>query len=202
MILTIAENTIKLLSLLIISLYIPIAVLVYASPQWYDFNCQYHKRCERLGEERVTLSAERLTRYFRHQVEHLEGYWTEKERAHLAEVRTLYDILGLITLIALIFLILRFDKDNIRFLSIINIMIIGWLIIVIPFFGAFWDRIFHPLLFSNDLWKNTKADISYYLMPIVFFKHSVVIIIVSGLIINFTTWFILSKLSYRGRYYG
>jgi len=67
---------------------------------------------------------------------------------------------------------------------------IGGLSLIIPVFSFFWDKVFHPLLFNSMTWKNTPYDVSFFFMPVSFFKKSFLIILCFAFIFNFATWII------------
>jgi uncharacterized membrane protein len=165
------------LALSVVLWYWPLALLVYGSSAWYDFNCQFHERCQRFGLEKTQSHAKALVRYFRHQDGELQGEWTARERAHLAEVRGIYDALLLIFLLAALSLLLAWA---LRAQVAWRWLILGqWLwplgaLALLPVFQSFWHGPFHDLLFNNDLWKYTRAEVSYYLMPNVFFRNSLI----------------------------
>ena len=75
-----------------------------------------------------------------------------------------------------------------RYALVNAIVIIALLALIIPFFGTFWRDVFHPLLFDNDLWMNNKYDLSYYIMPRVFFKYTVALLVVVCFLINISIW--------------
>lgn len=170
------------ISLLYITFYIPMTLTFYL-PQWMELNCDFHKRCEVIGSERAESGINELSSYFRHQGE-LDSFLTEKEKTHLKEVRGIFDKMFLAALISLVLIFLTYDRKRVARYTLINAAIILALLIVIPFFGTFWRDIFHPLLFDNDLWKNNRADLSYYIMPREFFKYTVALLIVLCFLIN------------------
>lgn len=170
------------ISLLYLTFYIPMTLTFYM-PQWMELNCGFHKRCEVIGNERAKSGIHELSSYFRHKGE-LDSFLTEKEKTHLKEVRGIFDKMFLVALISLVVIFLTYDRKRVAKYALINAAIILTLLIVIPFFGTFWRDIFHPLLFDNDLWKNNRADLSYYIMPREFFKYTVALLIVLCFLIN------------------
>jgi uncharacterized membrane protein len=66
-------------------------------------------------------------------------------------------------------------------LNILAILILG---AVLPIFRLFWANIFHPLLFNNLMWLNTYKDVSYYIMPSDFFKHTVLVMLLAAIGLN------------------
>jgi Protein of unknown function (DUF1461) len=128
-----------------------------------------------------------LTGFFRHQDE-LRSGWTYKEKKHLSEVRDILDILSAMAVIAAIGFALAFNKKDIAKVALINIAIIIVLSTLMLFFKFFWVKVFHPLLFNNDLWKNNPYDKSFYIMPGIFFKYSMIAFFAASLSINTFIW--------------
>lgn len=170
------------LSLFYLSLIVPLAGMIYL-PQWYVVNCHWHDRCERFGQESSRLAIGQLTQFFRHQGE-LSGRWSEKEIRHLSEVRGMFDRLLLAALLAAVVLALTYEKRRLARAALISATSIAAMLLVLPFFATFWRDVFHPLLFSNNLWRNTPDDVSYYIMPRVFFKHSTALLIGTACLLN------------------
>ena len=152
-------------------------------PGWYKLNCHWHDRCERFSVERSHQAIHQLTRFFRHQGE-LTGRWTRKETLHLTEVRGFYDLLMPGSFIAAMILVLVYEKRSLMRYAFINAGVIAAMALILPFFASFWHDVFHPLLFSDELWRNTPRDVSYYIMPGVFFLHSTVLLIIVACLVN------------------
>ena len=174
------------ISLIYLTFYIPMTFTFYF-PQWMEINCDWHKRCQIVGTERSEKGIKELASYFRHQGE-LNSFLTEKEKLHLKEVRGIFDKMFFLGIFALLIIIFTYQRKRLARYALINSAIIICLLIVIPFFGTFWREIFHPLLFDNELWQNNKFDLSYYIMPRVFFKYTVALLIVSCFLINIGIW--------------
>jgi uncharacterized membrane protein len=172
----IARGTLLFVSLLYVTVYIPLTLMIYLEP-WYFANCHWHPRCERLGMENVEVAVQELTRFFRHQGE-LVTRWTPKEQFHLLEVRNIYDGMFLALFPALAMLIWAFDRRLVRRFAWANIAIVCTCVVVLPFFRDFWNEVFHPLLFDNELWRTDPRDISWYVTPRVFFLHSTIALII------------------------
>lgn len=170
------------LSLIYLTFYVPMTFTFYL-PNWMEINCNWHERCRAVGTDRSEKGIRELAAFFRHQGE-LASFFTEKEKQHLAEVRVIFDKMFLLGLISLLILILFYNKKKLSRFALINAVIILCLLIVLPFFGTFWRDIFHPLIFDNNLWKNNKYDLSYYIMPRVFFKYTVALLILLCFSIN------------------
>ena len=179
------------ISLFYLSLYIPIALMAYF-PQWYIFNCKFHHRFNLIGYSNSLKSIDELTVFFLHK-NLLSGEWSGKEKVHLGEVRDIFDILAIIAFLCIVLLIVSFDRSKISTCASVNLVIILSLLVLLPFFKTFWANIFHPLVFDNDLWKNNYLDRSYYIMPGIFFKHSLIFLIALSSLLNGILW-----LSFKG----
>lgn len=191
----IAINRIKpiflFISLLYITFYIPMTATFYL-PQWMEYNCELHDRCHVIGIERSIDGINELASFFRHQGE-LDSFLTQKEKLHLKEVRGIFDKMFFLGIISLFVIALTYERKRVSRYALINAVIIICLLIVLPFFGTFWRDIFHPLLFDNDLWQNNKYDLSFYIMPRVFFKYTVGLLIILCFAINIAIWFSLRR---------
>lgn len=185
------KNIIFAVSFFYIIIYIPIALIAYF-PQWYTINCKLHPRCEIIGYSNALEYIDELTGYFRHEEELISG-WSAKEKLHLAEVRNILDMMTFAAFFSLLILIATFNLSKLRSYAKVNIVIILSFLIILPFFRFFWRSIFHPLLFANNLWKNNYFDRSFYIMPGVFFKHSLILIISASFLSNLIIWIFLRK---------
>lgn len=173
-------------ALFYLTVYTPLVFIVYL-PYWYKFNCRWNERCDTIGYERAEKGIDDLTSFFLHKGE-LVSFWTKKEKLHLAEVRDIFDHMFKIAIICIISLILTFDRRRVSRFAIANAAIILALLVVLPFFTTFWRDVFHPLLFSNQLWMNNRFDLSFYIMPRKFFKYTTVLLIASSVILNLAIW--------------
>jgi len=185
------KGIILFISLLYLTLYIPMTLTFYF-PQWIALNCDFHNRCQNVGRENAERGINELTSFFTHQGE-LVNLWTNKEKLHLKEVRGIFDKMFFLGLISLVMILLTYDRKRMSRYALINAVIIIILLIVVPFFGTFWRDIFHPLLFDNDLWKNNKYDLSFYIMPRQFFKYTVALLIILCFSINIAIWLALRR---------
>lgn len=171
-------------SLFYMTLYTPVFCVVY-SPYWYTINCRFHGRCERIGMERARLGIQELTAFYRHTQNSLAaGFWTDKEKQHLAEIRPMLDILFITGMASLALFCVCYRASHIRRFALINTAIILLLIVILPFFSYFWRRIFHPLLFHNMNWLNTPSDFSFYILPRVFFRNTLIFMVLTSSLIN------------------
>lgn len=180
------KGVLLFISLFYLTVYIPLILITYL-PYWYQLNCEWHPRCEQIGYERALKSIDELTAFFRYQGQ-LTKPWTSKERLHLAEVRHIFNKLFFGAVIAVVILGLVFDRQRASRYALINVVIIVSLLLILPFFTPFWRQIFHPLLFDNELWKNNKFDVSYYIMPRQFFMFSTAFLIVLSCLLNLSVW--------------
>ena len=181
------KHTLLLLSLLYLTIYIPMAAVIY-TPLWYKANCSWHPRCESFGETRAVRHIHELTGYLRHTGKLESTAWTNKERWHLAEVRQIFDRLILTALAAAGLLIAFFDRGALKYAALANIGLMLVLCAALPFFTVFWRDIFHGWLFDNTYWKNNPADVSYYIMPRVFFRHTLMLLIAAAALFNAGTF--------------
>jgi hypothetical protein len=186
------KNFLFRLSLFYLALYIPMAFMVYC-PMWYTFNCRLHPGCEFIRMENAEKYIHELTGFFMHRGELKSAEWSFKEKFHLSEVRNNFDGMALFALICVILLAVTFNRHKLPGAARVNLIIVLSLLILIPFFTFFWMEIFHPLLFKNNFWESNRYDRSFYIMPVVFFKHSLVFLIASSSLINGLTWFISRK---------
>jgi len=177
------------ISLLYLTFYLPMTLTFYL-PQWMEYNCVLHNRCDVIGIERSVEGINELASFFRHQGQ-LESFLTQKEKLHLKEVRGIFDKMFFIALISIAIIVIAYQRKLVSRYALINAVIIVCLLIVLPFFGTFWRDVFHPLLFDNDLWQNNKYDLSFYIMPRVFFKYTVGLLIISCFLINMAIWLML-----------
>ncbi|MGQ0793475.1 MAG: lipoprotein intramolecular transacylase Lit [Deltaproteobacteria bacterium] len=187
------KQCVLLLSLLYLTIYIPIALATYL-PRWYELNCNWHTRCDRIGTEAAHRAAGELTGYFLRRGELVMDLWTEKEKNHLEEVRGILDKMFLAALIAALGAWTMWNGGQASRLAAANGFFILALAGILPFFGFFWREVFHPLVFDNDLWKNTPSEVSYYIMPRKFFLHTAIFVIFSSAAANFILWLSLRDL--------
>ncbi len=179
------------ISLLYLTFYIPMTLTFYL-PQWMELNCGLHTRCDVIGIERSEDGIKELAAFFRHQGE-LDSFLTQKEKLHLKEVRGIFDKMFFFAVFSLVILVATYNRRRVSRYALINAVIIICLLIVLPFFGTFWRDVFHPLLFDNNLWQNNKYDLSFYIMPRVFFKYTVALLILSCFLTNLVIWFGLRR---------
>lgn len=170
------------LSLFILSLGLPILFATF-SDLWYGFNCALHGRCASLGEPaEVMRLVDQLQALMWHNAP-LGAIWSAKETQHLIEVRdlfiTAFQCLGL-ALMGLLWSCLRWRHhlpNAARYCAWSFVL----LACILPFFGYFWRHIFHSVLFDNQLWLTNRYDVLWYLTPRVFFFHTFILILITGI---------------------
>ncbi len=185
------------ISLFYLTVYIPFVFTIYF-PQWHRLNCRWNIRCNCIGENVSSIGIRELNAFFLHRGELKLYRWTDKEKQHLADVRKIADRFFFVAVFAAAGVILLFERKRITVYTWINIAIILSFLAILPFFAYFWRHIFHPLLFENRLWLNTRHDFSFYLMPRAYFKATTAFLIATSCIINFCIWFCI-RLDLRKR---
>ena len=168
-------------SLLLLSVYVPLMGMIY-SESWYRLNCKWSERCLVIGQL-AERSIDNLTNYFAH-IEILHARWSEKESLHLAEVRGIYDVLAGVALLAVLGLVFCYRGANLRRAALTSIAVILSLLLLLPAFGYFWRNVFHEFVFSNELWRTDRNDITWYITPRVMFRNATVALIIGGVAIN------------------
>lgn len=177
-------------ALFFLSLYLPFVLVTYF-PSWYHLNCQWYPHCENIGSERAISGINDLTSFFWHEGE-LAAFSTQKEKLHLSEVRKIFDSMFVVFVMSLLLLILTFDRRAIARCALVSMGILSFCLALSPFFTTLWRDV-HPLLFDNELWKNNRSDLSYYLMPNQFFKYTMLLLIASSFLFNVLIWFRFRK---------
>ena len=172
--------------------------LTFYAPQWMKLNCEWHERCGVIGYDTAYTGIDELASFFRHRGE-LDSFRTAKEKAHLKEVRGIFDRMLIGAVIALILLVLTYDRKKVSRNALINAAIILSLLLVLPFFTTFWRDVFHPLLFKNNLWMNNRYDLSFYIMPRQFFKYTIALIVTLSVTVNIVLWLVLRKSAKKNR---
>jgi hypothetical protein len=185
------KSTIFGLSFFYLGVYLPFALMTYF-PQWYNLNCKLHPRCQYVGYSNAYKYIIELTDYFKHRGDLTPG-WTEKERVHLSEVRKIFDGFSISALILLMLFIITFKKPLLRLFSLVNMGIALAFSLLMVFFKPFWVGVLHPLFFKNNFWLNTPFDRSFYIMPGIFFKYSMALLIGFLFLLNCLTWLISRK---------
>lgn len=169
-----------------VCVYPLLAVQIY-TPWWYQASCVWHERCEQLGQAKAEQAISELSQFWQHRGE-LSSMWTPKEQAHLLEVRPMFDAIFWVFLLAVLLGMKLITRVNISGLALGNALSILSLLLLLPFFEYFWIDVFHPLLFDNMNWNNTRADISWYLMPKSLFFFGLIALIAWVFTVNMLIW--------------
>ncbi|SFD92051.1 Protein of unknown function [Thiohalospira halophila DSM 15071] len=178
-------------SLLVLSLYLPLAAMIY-TPQWYTFQCDWIEKCRTAEHFEPRAAAEELTTFFRHDGKLEEQPWSDKEKRHLTEVRGIWDGLAVTALIFAMVLVFLFRIRVAGRAALINAVVLVVLAAgVLPFFKTFWVDFLHPLVFDNDLWSNSREDLSWYFLPKPFFRSSIAAMVGTAIAIDLAlAWFL------------
>ncbi len=125
-----------------------------------------------------------------------QDVFNDKEKAHMVDVRNLFQSLKRLTIILLtiifgilLIVYIRLKRETIRlvstyryalFIFLGGLSIVG--ILMITQFNLFWD-LFHRILFSNDLWLlDPNTDFMIRMFPLELFK---------SMVFTIMGWFIL-----------
>lgn len=130
-----------------------------------------------------------MGRFFLH-LEPLSSAWDERGSAHLEEVREIYEILAVIAVLAAVSLMffLFYDPSLLGPAGMLAFFTVLATLVIIPLFGPFWTKVFHPLLFDNDLWRTRPGEVLWSLTPRIFFRNSAVILISLSALLNLLAW--------------
>ena len=173
-------------ALLFVSLYPVLAAQIYTE-SWYKIGCAWHGRCQQLGEARADRAIAELARFWRHQGD-LSRIWTAKERRHLADVRPMFDAFSGVFVGSLVVCWMLFSRERLRRAALVNAVAVLLPLIVLPFFKYFWVEIFHPVLFDDLNWQNTRSDLSWYLMPKPLFALSLGVLVTWTCVVNLAAY--------------
>ena len=157
-----------------ILLMLPILSLSHSNI-WYEYNIQTDNTSILVEESVIENATNNLISYFYYKENLDRTLWSKKEVTHYKDVRSLF-LIGTILLILLLIIVIINSKiltHNIKTFFILNIITIIILSSFIGiFFDLFWNKIFHNILFSNDLWIMGIDDLSYYIFKEDFFKRT------------------------------
>lgn len=175
-------------ALLLVTLALALLPLIF-STGWYRYNCDFHQRCNNLGTQGVEQRAANMGRFFLHQ-EPLAASWDSRGRAHLEDVREIYKVLAIVALgaAALLSVMLWQEPSRLGPAGRGALLVMLGTTIIIPLFGPFWEKVFHPLLFNNDLWRTRPGEILWNLTPRVFFRNSAIALIGTSALLNLLAW--------------
>lgn len=175
---------------------LPLAFSVY-TPYLYQANCYWNERCDQLGEQQTERRISELNRFFLHLNTQLPQPWTQKENIHMGEVRQIYDSVFIVFILLTLFFIFDYRRGSqaglryrryTRNSLLISVALMLCALLLIPFFKVFWMNVFHPLLFDNELWRTNRSDVSWYLVPKLFFMRAILFITVTTLLLNLALW--------------
>lgn len=170
-----ARTLLSLVGLFAFALWLPIAAITYV-PGWHANSCDWHPRCTNYGVERAQVRIEELRTFMQHRGELPATEWTDKERTHLAEVRGMLDKFAIAAFLGAAVFFHGNARERAQ-TARVAMLAIGACVIVLPFFASFWREVFHPLLFSNNLWRNYPEDTSYWVMPRIYFQYTTALVI-------------------------
>lgn len=170
-----ARTLLAWLGLVFFSIWLPVAVVAWV-PGWHEASCDWHDRCAQYGLDDARDRISELRGFLQWRNELDATRWTEKERTHLAEVRS---ILGTFSVLALLGALVFIHTDPMQRARTARwaMLLAAVCVIVLPFFGSFWRDIFHPLLFRNTLWLNEPTDTSWWIMPRIYFHYTTALVI-------------------------
>ncbi|MGF1453605.1 MAG: DUF1461 domain-containing protein [Opitutales bacterium] len=175
-------------ALLYLSLYVTAAFVAYL-PVWHTASLHLHERDNRFPEEIMHERIDQLQRFYRHQAPlEPQRSWTAKETRHLTEVRGLLDGCFWLACAALPVSVFALRRHRWRSLAQVNGVALLFLAAILPFFGVFWSDIFHSLLFDNEDWKNNRTDISWHIMPPMYFRWTFALMLVVALSLHGLLW--------------
>ncbi len=113
-----------------------------------------------------------LIGYFLHLSPLDVSVWSAKEILHYVDVRNILDKFYFVGFLCAMFILINYKKISFRNLVCVKKYlkyIILFPLVVLPFFSYFWNNIFHPIFFSNDLWLMVPSDLSYLIFNEWFF---------------------------------
>lgn len=133
-----------------------------------------------------------MGQYFLHR-EPLAEDWDARGAAHLEEVRTLYERLAMVAAAAALglgMLLLSRPAELAAYARGATYLLLFCAVGILPVFGLFWEHVFHPALFDNELWRTRPGEVLWSLSPRVFFKHSAMALLgCSCALCAFLWWF-------------
>lgn len=172
-----------------------ILFVILLSFKFYIFNIDYYDEefsklgvYEKFSQKQALNNTQELIAYLRDNEQLTTGFFNEKEKQHLIDVRNLINktiILFYISLILLILLIIlnRKQLKKPMLYSGISLVIIPLLLPLLNFQSVFIQ--FHQIFFNNNLWiLNPETDNLINLFPEQFFLNFVKKIFTNSLIIG------------------
>lgn len=167
------------LTILYLSLYIPFTITAYST----SLNLLIVDEYEYIEDSVEKSSITNLLNFYLYKDKLDSTFWNEKEIEHLTEVRNIFLIVHLLALISIIGAFKYYKNSSKSYLFNIGVLIVFSILIFLNF-AYFWDYIFHPLIFNNNLWITDLNDLSTYLFTYSFFEKIAMIIIGGSIIIN------------------
>ena len=166
-------------------------LIIAINPLMYNFNSNLSD----VKVENKNMYYQDLAKYLFHIKDLNLNNWNQKEISHYNEVRKIFDFLFILYLINLYFFLKYKIKEQSKLYSKYSIFITLLIILVFVlslFFNSFrffWDNIFHPFLFSNNLWLMNPDEVSFYLFPINFFVYTISEILLGILVFNIYVYY-------------
>ena len=160
------------LCLLLSAMSVALLPLIFSS-SWYRFNCHFHERCGNLDPPGLESRVDNMGQFFLHR-EPLAADWDPRGAAHLEDVRVLYGQLALVAIAAAVLLaaLLLQRPQSLAGFARGALLLLLCSTLILPVFGLFWEKVFHPALFDNDLWRTRPGEVLWSLTPRVFFRNS------------------------------
>lgn len=182
------KKIIFFISTLYLILYIPITIIVYSNNFYLN---NYDEKV--INNKNIINITKDITNFFLHKKNNLDSKfgWNQNENTHFLDVRKIYDILFILSIISIFNFIYFFKKKELIKNSKINFFIIISLLLLLPIFKFFWDKIFHTILFSNNFWISQQNSLMDYLFNINYFKNGLIFLITTSSIINLIIYLIL-----------
>ena len=183
-----------LIFILITISFIGFALHTY-SPNFYYGQYLLHNTYDEIPQKTAESATNNLIKFFFHIEKPNEKIFTKEEIQHYYDVRFIYDSYFFLFIFSLLFLYVLKPKKKeiISTLEKIRYILLAPLVLI-PFFGYFWNTIFHSFLFSNNFWIMQPHEISYYLFPLEFFSIALISIIIFCELIVFV---LLYELKYK-----
>ena len=164
----------------IVCIFFSISLSLHVYPS-INYNIQYHLQDinTNINQTQYTTATTNLRYFFLHTQKLDQSIFTPEEIQHYNEVRNIYDVIIIISLISTLLLFLLKPKST-EISSALKKIGLGLpiLFFILPWFATLFNGIFHTTLFSNSLWIMHPNQISYYIFPYEFFLISFISIII------------------------
>ncbi|MEM7208487.1 MAG: DUF1461 domain-containing protein [Pseudomonadota bacterium] len=162
------------LAMLFSSLSIPLAAFAL-TPAWYMQNCDWHGRCEAFHLPTAERHVHNFSDFLLYK-DSLKGFWSDKEKRHLAEVRDIYSVAAaaaIVMMLAVVVVYVRWPGILASASMHALIMLVVTAVLVFPVFGFVWRDVFHAALFDNRDWVTSHTDVTWYITPREFFRNTI-----------------------------